>query len=264
MPEQAPVAARVESRRPKWLIAILAIVGVFALGGGAYILTSGHQTAAPDTGAKSKQSPQNQSTSHSAQPPTPTDSSLTQYVSNGSDLGLRFSYPSSWNVTPPSNSNSNDQPITLTSPVVSLESATGTTPLAKLVVTIRPGGTTAGELAGDKATAGQASYQIAYDRPTSVQHQYPFLTFIHLSGGSNPQSLFEEVMITGVTSFAKDQAIPQGVATQFDPLITVRVYACKTQTCASDAAPLSLTNANWSGDPTCQQALAILKSLQIG
>lgn len=240
---------------------VIIALALVTLGGGAYLVVSHRQTPAPtQTTTQSRQRQSSQAPQPS--PSSSQDSTLANYVSNGKDLNLNFNYPSDWSVTPPTNSNTDDHAITVTSPVVSLDSATDSTATARIVVSIRPGGTAVSELAGDKATAAQTSEQIAYDKPTSAQHQYPYLTFIHLNGGSNPQNAFEEVMITGITSFAKDQAIPQASVSQFDPLITVRFYTCNDQKCSS-STPLSLTSASWNSDATTQQALVILKSLQI-
>lgn len=256
--EAAPPA-----RSKRKLLLILAGVLVLLLAGGvaAYWLTHRQQPAP----AASSRTP---ATSNQSQPLVPDDTQAQgtsgHYVSNGKDLNLSFSYPSDWTVTPASNNNPNDQPITVTSPLVSIPGANGQSTTGKVIVSIRPGNTTLSELSSDKATAGQASAQIAYDKPTSAQHQYPFLTYVHLAGGANPSSSFEEVIITGVSSFAKDQPITSASLSQLDPIISARFYACSNQACStSSATSLSITNATWQNAPVCMQTLAIFQSLQI-
>lgn len=246
------------------LLLILVIVLTVILAGGAlaYWLLLRQQPVPAGTSA----TPTNSAAS--SQPLVPDDTQAQgtsgRYVSNGKDLNLSFSYPSDWTITPPSNNNPSDQPITVTSPLVSLVGANGQSTTGKVVVSIRPGGTALSELSSDKATAGQASAQIAYDKPTSAQHQYPYLTYIHLAGGANPSSSFEEVVITGVTAFAKDQAITSDNLSQLDPIVSARFYACSNQACAtSSSASLSITNATWQNTQACMQALAIFQSLQI-
>jgi hypothetical protein len=242
---------------------VIAAIIVLLVGGAAAYWFLHKQPSAPNTTASTSAL-----TTAPNQPLVPDDTQAENtngnYVSNGTDLNLSFSYPSDWTVTPPSNSNPNDQPITITSPVVSITGANGQSTNGKVVVSIRPGGSTLSELSSGSATAGQASAQIAYNKPTSAQHQYPYLTYIHLAGGANPSSNFEEVVITGVTSFAKDQAILASSLGQLDPIISARFYACSSQTCATNSASsLSITNTAWQNAPVALQTLAIFQSLQI-
>ncbi len=261
---QTPIAPesshRQQDRQRLAIIGIVAAVIVALLGGGAYWWVR-HQ--------RSAQVADNPATDITSSKPdiTPdisTDTSTNEYVSNGKDLNLSFTYPTSWSVAPPTNTNTGDEAIAVTSPLISIADANNRSVTGRVVVSIRPGGSTIPELAGDHATAGQASAQVGYDKPTAAQHQYPYLTYIHLAGGSNPGGAFEEVMITGVTAFAKDQAIMSISLTQLDPIISARFYACNNQSCpVTDAAPLSITNATWVSDAACLQTLAIFKSLQI-
>lgn len=252
------------SHRNAWLLGIaIAIVVLLAAGGIAYLLLGRHQaTPVADT---TNTTPSTPSTD---QPLVPDDTQAqgtgTQYVSNGKDLNLSFSYPSDWTVTPATNSNPNDQAITVTSPLVSVTNAGGQSVTGKVIVSIRPGGTALNELAGDKATAGQASAQIGYTKPTSAQHQYPYLTYLHLAGGADPTSAFEEVMITGSASFPKDQTIPAASLGALDPVISARFYTCSDQACAvANATLLSISNSTWLNTSVCLQTLAIFQSLQI-
>lgn len=197
--------------------------------------------------------------------PTPTNSNtLNQYVSNGQDLNLSFTYPSNWSVTPSSNSNPSDQPITLNSPLVSITNDKGTTITGKVVVSIRPGSAQLSELASGNAIAAQASAQFAYTKPTSAQHQYPYLTFIQLAGGSNPTSGFNEVMVSGITSFSKGQSITTNSLGQLDPIISASFYQCTGQTCNNaEQSPVSITNNTWQNGSVFQQVQTLFASLQL-
>lgn len=252
-----------QSRNLRKLIVLVAIVAILLLAGGAaYMLLGRPRTAPKDTATPP-------ATGQSNQAPVVPDNNQgqgtsTNYVSNGKDLNLSFTYPSGWTVSPPTNSNPEDQTITVTSPLVSLPGANGQSTTGKVVVSIRPGGTALNELSSGSATAAQASAQIAYSKPTSAQHQYPYLTYVHLAGGANPSGSFEEVTITGVTSFAKDQVIMSASLGQLDPIVSARFYACSGQACVtSSAASLSITNATWLNADVCQQTLAIFQSLQL-
>jgi len=247
-------------KRRWWIIAVIILALLLAVGGtAAYLFHYKKQTPAQPTQQSSQQS------SQTPQPtPTPSgDTSSSTYVSNGKDLNLSFTYPANWTVTPPSGNNPNDQAITLNSPLVSLTSASSQATTGKVVVAIRPGATMASELASDKAIASQASVQFAYTKPTASQHQYPFLTFVNLEGGQNPSG-FDEVIITGVTSFAKGQSILPESVTQIDPLITARFYTCSTSSCDTSASSsLVITNTTWQSDATCKQIQDLFASLQL-
>jgi hypothetical protein len=222
------------------------------------MLTS-HRTKAP---AQTTTTTGTTSSQNRVQPDTVTDTSSKTYTSNGKDLNLSFTYPAGWTVQPASNSNPDDKQITVTSPLATIASADNKSVTGRVVLSIRPGGSTITELAGDKATAAQASTQIAYDKPTSAQHQYPYISFAHLAGGTNPTNAFEEVIVTGITNFAKNQAVYQTSLAQLDPIISARFYTCGDQSCTA-TTPLSITNGTWQNNDTTQQALAIFESLQI-
>lgn len=265
--EPEPVFSESRSKRPVkhrwWVIALITILVVLVLSGGAtaaYLLhfkkKASSQTAAQQSNQQAPQQPQ-------PTPSSPGDAATTTYTSNGKDLNLSFIYPSNWSITPPSGNNPNDQTITLGSPLTSLTSAIGQATTGKIVVTIRPGGATASELASDKAVAPQASVQFAYTKPTASQHQYPFLTFVNLEGGQNPAG-FDEVIITGVTSFMKGQSVLPESVTQIDPLISARFYTCATTSCDTSAsASLAITNSTWQSDATCKQVQNLFASLEL-
>lgn len=256
-PEPVPaMAAPKKSRRTLLLIGIIVTIALVA---GAFLLWRfTHQSKPIDQTSTSQNQTQNQ-----VVPDTVTDTSTKQYTSNGKDLKLNFSYPASWTVTPPSGDNSSDQTITATSPLMSVSNEKNQSVTGRAIITIRPGGSDLTELASDKATAGQASAQIAYTQPTASQRKYPYLTYIHLLGGDNPSALFEEVMITGATTFAKDQTISAFSLGPLDPIVSARFYQCSSQACSSTtAASLSLTNETWQSSSLGQQVLAIFQSLQ--
>lgn len=209
------------------------------------------------TAAQQQTTPQSSQTSAG-------DSSTKQYVSNGSDLNLRFTYPASWSVTPPSNSNTNDQTITMTSPVQSMTDADGASVNAKAILTIRPGGAQATELASGTAVIAQDSTQIAYSAPTASQHQYPYLTFVRLAGGTASKNVFDEVIVTGITKFTKDQTLTAEGLSGLDPIISARFYQCSTDACSgAGASALHMTDAVWQNAALARQVSAIFTSLQL-
>ena len=259
-----PFPAQPQHPRRKKILLILAplLVLLLAAGGlGTYWLISRQKSPPPTPDTSTVQ----QATSQTPPPAgAATRSSMVQYVSNGSDLKLSFSYPSAWTVTPATNSNPNDKPITITSPLTSVTSTSSSSVTGRVVITINPGGTSLPELASNKATAAATSSQFAYAKPTAAQHQYPYLTFIHLSGGANPAGAFEEVAITGITAFAKEQTVLPESLTQIDPLITARFYQCSTTSCPpAESAALSITSGTWQSGDLFTQVQAVFASMQM-
>lgn len=246
--------------RPKsWWPRILigAAIFIILLGVAGYFYHKNHATTKPAAAAKPVTAAQ------VVPSVTPSSSTLAHYVSNGSDLNLNFDYPANWSVTPASGNNPTDQTITLTSPTVSINPNGGAAVTGKVVFAIRPASASITELSSGQAAAGQNSVQIAYAKPTSAQYQYPYLTFIHLKGGSNPTGLFEEVLVSGTTQLTASQSITD-TSISVDPIITASFYTCTTNACTgSGAVPLSITNATWTSGTVFQQTLAIIESLQL-
>jgi len=252
----SPLKPRRNNKRPI-LIALLVVVLAIAIG--AYFLFKPHK-AVPATKSSN-------TVSISTQPApqvTATNASAEQYVSNGKDLNLSFTYPANWTITPPTNSNPNDQAITVTSPSISIQAADGTSATGKVVVNIRPGAATISELNANNPVAAQDSAQIAYSQPTASQHQYPYLTFIHFSNGLTTASAFEEVMITGVQAFTKGAALSAGSLGDLDPIISASFYHCSSTAC-SETTPglLSITNSEWQNTTVFRQVQALFQSLKL-
>ncbi len=245
------------------LAIIIIIVVVVLLGGGAAAYWFVLRKPAPIQQQSSTTSGQQQTTTQITPDTTVDGGAPGTYVSNGKDLNLQFTYPTSWTVSPPSNNNASDQTITVTSPLTSLDGTSGTV-TGKIVFSIRPGSAAITELASGNTTAAVASTQIAYAKPTKNQHQYPYITFLHLKGGQNPDGLFEEVMITGVNQFAKGQGLTSYSLAQLDPIVSAAFYQCSNQDCTGTAAvPLSITSSTWQNDDTFKQVEAMFESLQL-
>lgn len=244
-------------RMPKLAWIIIGCILVLCLVSGAVIWLVAHKSK-PDTHAGATQA-QSQSVTT-----TPLSTTTQQYVSNGSDLNLSFTYPSGWSATPTSGNNTTDQPITLTSPVTSITKDDGSSATGKVILTIRPGTAQVSELDPGTATVAQDSTQFAYSKPTPSQHQYPYLTFIHLAGGQNPTNTFDEVIITGISIFTKGTTLNADSLGQLDPIISARFYACTTTACdSSSATALSVTSTMWQNSTLLQQIQSVFASLQL-
>src|SRR5258708_6654773 len=234
-----------EDHQKPWLkIALIAgaVVVVLGTGAGAYYIVKHRQPAVkPVTSGTNQQQP--------ITPDQTSQASRQQYISNGKDLKLNFSYPSTWSATPDSNNNTDDKPIIVTSPLVTLASSTGHSVTGKVIVQIRPVTTTLTEFASGKAATSQDSVQIGYDKPTASHHQYPYITFVALSG-ANATGAFNEVLITGISSYPKNIPISSD-SLQIDPVISATFYQCATRACTTSALPLlSISSTTWQTDTT--------------
>ena len=245
------------SKRNKYLLSGIIVIIAMLIGVGAYLFYA--RNSKPKQVVKA---PVVVSTVVKASD-QPVSTTTSIYVSKGSDLNLSFDYPSNWTAEPTPGANPNDQTITVNSPLTTTVGADGKSVVGKVTISLRPASALLTELSSGVSTVAQDSVQFAYTKPTTAQYQYPYLIFIHLLGGSNPTSAFEEVLVSGHTKFAKNAGITESNIA-VDPIITANFYSCKTNACVgSDATNLSITNDTWLNSIIFQQTLAIFKSLQL-
>lgn len=248
------------SKKAKLITMVITVAVLLAAGSGAayWFFIRSRPTASQSTQTANNATTQQPAADNS------TNTGTTQYVANGNDLNLSFVYPSNWTVSPASGSDTNDQPISVTSPLVSLSDASNQAITGQIIVRIRPAAAQLDELASGKATVAEDSVQIAYTKPTAAQHQYPYLTYVHLAGGNDSNNLFEEVIITGVTKFIRGQALSPESLGGIDPVISATFYQCHTQACTgSGATPLSVNDSIWQNTQAFNQVQALFASLQL-
>ncbi len=251
----APTEPVSTPRKKKSLLIVLAsILAIILIGIGVFFLV--HKSPKPKGHISSQKIIQ--------VTPSNTPSTTVNYVSNGNDLNLSFSYPSNWSVTPPTNDNKTDQTITLTSPLTTIINADNSSVVGKIVLQVRPGTDTASELNSNSPITSLASTQIAYSKPTSNQTSYPYISFIHFSDGAKATGAFEEVMITGGLSFTQGQTISAEDISGLDPIISANFYQCANQSCTgSNQSFLSINLDTWENTTIFQQVLAIFESFQL-
>ena len=262
-------------RRILMIVPIVLVLGA-AIGGGAYWYLKHHKTAKP----AAQTSAPTQSTTPIPSGATTNSAGTKHYVSTRKDLNLEFDYPTAWQVSPAqSTGEGSDQPITLNSPSTTVTDSGGTSALGKVTVLIRPRSAGLSELSSTSGTAAQDSVQIGYTHPTANQHQYPYLSFIHLSSGtantqttpapttttttSKPLS-FEEVIITGIQQFKKGSSVSSADVAELDPIVSASFYRCATTDCKDKGSgSLSITDTTWQNADLFKQVLNIFQSLKI-
>ena len=260
-PAYSPPRAYTAGHRPKVnkrrnhggrYAAITLLVGVVIIAGVAVLLM--HKKSTPPKVVHSA--------SGVAQPSSQTTGGT--YVSNGSDLNLSFIYPAKWSVSPPSDHNSSDQPITLVSSPTSFTAANGSFVKGKVIMTIRPAAAGLSELNNNSPTAAQSSTQFAYTTPTPSQYQYPYLSYVHFANVSGAPTTFNEVIVTGTVQFSQGQQLSVGLLSGLDPIISATVYQCHTKGCSgAGATPVAISAADWANDSLFQQVQTIFSSMKL-
>lgn len=253
-----PAATFRRPRKPRLTLRVIVaiVVLLIVLGGGGYWYAARrHHAPAKPANATQPAAPK---------PAAATSGTTLHYVSSESNLNLSFNYPSTWTVTPATNTAAGTQPITVTSPLTTIPSAAGGNVTGKAVIDIRSDSSQASELNSGAATAAQAPVQYAYAAPAADQHQYFYVGFVHLSAGANPAGGFEEAIITGIVSIAQGQAVTPDTISGVAPIISASFYACNTQACSGTGATrLSITADTWNNAALFGQIQSIFESLQL-
>lgn len=244
--------ARPKRRWPKYVALVILIVCIGV--SGFYLATHIHFSRAHDA---TKKQPQ-----QALLKPVVTVDTTSQYTADGNDLNLAFSFPSNWTAAPASGTDSVDQPISLTSPIQTITNSKGLAVSGRVVVSIRPGSDVIGELSSGSVTAALNSVQFTYDQPVTGQDPTPYLSFLNTNGGSDSAAAFQEVLVTGSTSFAQGESMTSGNV-MVDPIISASFYNCSNLNCNTEQLPMSVSYSGWQNSPVLQQTLSLFKSLQI-
>lgn len=254
-PSYNPPRSYKKKRNPKSILTTLSVILVILLiGGGIYWYSSHHK--AP------KKTAQNNTTQQITQTPA-VSKTTAQYTSNEQNMNLSFSYPTGWQVTPATTTSTGNQPITISSPVTSIDDASGTTGAGKIIINIRPTSDQVTELATGTPTVAQDSVQFSYSAPTTVQLQYPYLTFVHYANSSSVAGSFEEVFITGSTTMSAGTSISSDYLSAIDPIVSASFYKCTTNSCSVPSSPnLGITNNQWLNSQLFVQVMTLFQSLK--
>jgi len=245
-------AVRQKRGKRKLLIITIILIVLIGLGAAGYVLLH-HKNKAP---AKQAATTQNLPA-----PAANTNSGVSEYTAPADGLNLAFSYPTDWTVSPASGQSG--KAITITSLLVSLPDATGTNTTGKIVVSIRGDISNISELASAQVTTAQDSVQYAYKAPTTAQHQYFYVSFLHFASPVTAQGAFQEVAITSVNQLPKGTAITSDLLGEVDPLVTASFYACTATPCTgSGQALVGVTGASWQSNKALLQVQTLFESLK--
>ena len=151
----------------------------------------------------------------------------------------------------------------VTSPVTSIVDANGKTVPGQIVINFRPGSAQINELVQYSATAATNSVQIAYNKPSPSQLVYPYITFVNLASNSDPNGLFQEVIITGPNTFSKGDPVSSASLSGLDTIISATFYDCSLNDCSSDNNTLSINSGIWQNSALFNQVLKVFESINL-
>ncbi len=179
---------------------------------------------------------------------TPVTTATKRYDS--STFGLSLTYPDNWIVA-----DTADQ-LTVTSPTFSLTEADGTAD-GHVVVSVRKQQSSIPGFPGT-ATAGLASTQLTYKRPSPIQRTQTYLSFVDYQGAGSVSALF----LTGDRTYQPGEAVPMTDLAQRNPLVSVTFVECSKSYCTGGkTTPASITAASWDKATFKAAVVTMLQSL---
>lgn len=203
-----------------------------------------------DTGED--KSAQNEATNQPAERESTLGSSKTEQYESSSFF-LSFKYPDTWDTS------ETDEAIVATSPVVSLNTASGASVRGKVLMTIRHKGSPLTEFDKGNAVATKQSELLQYTNPTQAQRASTYLTFAAFAGAT---SGLDALYITGDYGYAVGQDILKTEIADIDPVISVTFNQCSDESCTK-TTPVSIALTQW-GDPSFNGPIkTILQSIAI-
>jgi hypothetical protein len=171
------------------------------------------------------------------------------------NFSVEFDHPADWNVS----ETAGEGTLTVTSPALQLESATGETKTGQIVFMIRNSQQELKEFDGGNAEAVLASEKINYLKPSSVQRGATYLSFLQYAASGDG---LDGVYITGDYGYQKDQAIPKADVAPVDPRINLVFTECAADVCGENT-PLTVSADMWQNDDFAKPIKAIFQSLTV-
>ena len=242
-PLPKPVGIPRKKRSKKGLLVALAVLVL--LGAAAYYWFGMRtKTAAP---AKPKTTTQT-----TVKSPAKADTITTKsYTSPAFAVGL--DYPDTWKI------NEGDVKLAITSPQMSFTTADGKHASGYVQVNVESRQTTLPEFAKGNGTAVLDSDKVTYKKPTQLQRDQTYITFVGYAGAVAHG--LDAIYVTGGNGYVLDQTVPMTDVIQTDPLVRVTFLSCTDQTCAGTPTALTLSSTAWSNTEISAPVKTILQSL---
>ena len=182
------------------------------------------------------------------------------YVSQ--NFRLEFDYPEDWTANEETSGSSETQPtVVILSPDLKLKDTTGKDVVGQILFSIRtPNDKLQGLDAG--ATAVRNSEKITYAKPTQVQRDSTYISFLHYATSTEPNTL-DAVYITGDLGYQKDQDVPKLDIEKVDPIISFEFYLCPNSGCVEISGVSGIGVSTWDNPNISGPLTKMLQSLTI-
>ncbi len=231
-------------RRGRWMIALLVLI----------VITAVYWFGFRSTPKASAPQPSHSQQSQAAKGIIATK---TQSYSSTEFTGLSFNYPTDWTLTETAGSGA----LTVVSPMIHLNDATGQTTSVAAVFAIRNKQQPLPEFDGGNAVAARVSEKITYTQPSSTQRGSTYISFLEYA--KTVTNGIDGIYITGDTGYQLGQAIPKADLTPVDPVVSLTFAKCSSAPCSAKDQHVTLASTDWNAKNLAQPLKALLASLTI-
>ena len=177
------------------------------------------------------------------------------YVSQ--NFRLEFDYPEDWTA-----SEDNAEAITVLSTDLKLKDAAGKDVVGQVYFRIRSHTQKLEGFDSGNATAVRNSEKISYTKPTEVQRDSTYISFLRYSTSTEANTL-DAVYITGDLGYQKDQDVPKLDIEKVDPIISFELYLCPNSGCEEVSGVSGIGVSTWDNPSVSGPLTNMLKSLTI-
>ena len=247
LPPPTRYGSKPKANKPKWWVGVVILV-VVSLGLIVWAVAGHYTHQAIRQGVAKRQAVTK------AAPATPPAASIPTSSHTAAAYAATFNYPTSWTVV-----DSGSAPLTVTSPVISLTSATGQTTMGQVVMTLAKQATIPSAFSSS-SVAVLASQKIAFTQPAPTQAADTYLSFVQYPATTTKGGL-DGIYVSGNYGYQQDQVIPSSNIAQVNPLVYFTFYACSSSICPlTSRLPLTISSTEWNDRAFSAPIQLVIKS----
>jgi hypothetical protein len=240
--------------KPNWRklgIVGAVVVVLFAIVGAVYWFVLREKPTSQPTGTNQTEQTGSQLAPAAEQVTTKTK----HYVSQ--NFRLEFDYPEDWTA-----SEDNTEAITVLSTDLKLRDASSKDVVGQVYFRIRSHTQKLDGLDAGNATAVRNSEKISYTKPTEVQRDSTYISFLRYSTSTEANTL-DAMYITGDLGYQKDQDVPKLDIEKVDPVISFEFYLCPNSGCVEISGVTGIGISTWDNPNISGPLKSMLQSLTI-
>ena len=241
----APPPTPIAEYKPRrlWLKIIITILVIAAAAYGAYWIGNHEAT-------KSQTPPKKQQTNQQSQQSQSNPNQSVTYTST--NYSLSFNYLKSWSISDTTTK------LTVTSPAMEMNTASGGKASVHVVVTIQNPVKTIPDFPTDGAFASLESQDFTYTQPTGSQSGQTYVSYVGFTSASG----LDAVYVTGNSGYQQGQIVPMSDITQVNPFIAVQFETCSDSNCTNGKA-VTLNATDWQSSAANKDITTLIESLQL-